>query len=93
MSWQLHCPKLDGKHRPCYTPRMTQTKTRYTPSSWTVPTEDDDRQWEALTRDEQVEALRDLLTSPACLTPTDTTIAEIIERTRSANRARRAVKL
>jgi hypothetical protein len=72
---------------------MVRTKIRYSPSSWTTPTDDDDRQWEALTRDEQVEAMRDLLTSPACSTPTDTTIAEIVERTRSINRVGRAVKL
>jgi hypothetical protein len=71
---------------------MIQPKITYHPSSWTVPTGDDDRQWQALTRDQQIAALRDLLTSPACSTPTDTTIAQTVERTRSENRVRYTVK-
>jgi len=68
---------------------MSNTKTKASISSWAVPTEDDDRLWDSLTRDEQVAVLREHLTSPDCTTPTNTSVADIVKRTRAATGAKR----
>lgn len=66
---------------------MTTTETKITVTSWASPTVDDDRMWDSLTRAEQVDALRDRLTSQACTTPAEATVAELVQRTRATNRA------
>ena len=52
-------------------------------SSWAVPTAADDATWEAMTRAEQLATMQALFNSPACTTPTGTTVADILARSRA----------
>lgn len=51
-------------------------------SSWAVLSEADDAAWQGMTRDEQLVAYQDLANHPDTNTPSDATVAEIVERTR-----------
>ena len=68
---------------------MIDTKTRFRPTSWSCPTDDDNRAWDALTRDEQLEAMQALAVHSDTSTPTEITVDEIMTRVR-ADRAARA---
>ena len=57
-------------------------------SSWAIPTAADDATWEAMTRDEQLVTMQAVFNSPACTTPAETTVADILAR----SRAKRAAK-
>ncbi len=59
-------------------------------SSWAVPTPEDEALWEKMTREEQLAALREMANHPDTNTPTDVTVAEILERTRAARKAKTA---
>lgn len=72
---------------------MTKTLTRYGPTSWTLPSDADERAWTTLTRDEQVDSLREVLASHECTTTVDTTVDEIVRRTRADRAARSGGKL
>lgn len=67
------------------TPRV---KAKFT--SWAMPTPEDDALWDSMTREEQLDALRELANHPDTNTATDTTVAEIVERTRAARKAKQA---
>lgn len=58
-------------------------------SSWAVPSKADEAAWERMTRDEQLAAYRELASHPDTNTPTEATVAEIVERARQ-RRAKRA---
>ncbi|MGI9404847.1 MAG: hypothetical protein ACR2O4_00630 [Hyphomicrobiaceae bacterium] len=66
---------------------MTDTNTKPKISSWAVPSAADDATWERMTRDEQLEALRDHLNGLDCSTATDVTVAEVVEEARAALKA------
>ena len=67
---------------------MSDTKTHYRPASWSCPTDEDNRQWGALTRDEQVSALQNHFASSGCTTATGTTVDEIVARVRAERAAK-----
>jgi hypothetical protein len=70
---------------------MTDTKTAARISSWTVPTKADDEAWERMTREEQLAAYKELFNSPAATDfSSPTTVAEIVERSRSARKTKHA---
>jgi len=58
-------------------------------TSWAKPSKADDTVWEGMTRDEQLSSLQDLANHPDTNTPSDVTVAEIVERTRQ-RKAKRA---
>jgi len=60
-------------------------------SSWAVPTGTDDDTWERLTREEQFAAYQAHFNSFDCSTSTETTVAEIVERSRAARPPKRAM--
>ncbi len=53
-----------------------------------MSTPEDDALWDSMTRAEQLDALRELANHPDTTTATDTTVAEIVERTRAARKAK-----
>ena len=62
---------------------MSNTKTLFRPTSWACPTGEDNRQWDALTRDEQLATLQNHFASTNCTTATETTVDEIVARVRA----------
>jgi hypothetical protein len=69
---------------------MSEQKTAVKPSSWAVPTTVDDEAWARMTRDEQLAAYKELFNSPACTSFTETTVAEIVERSRTNRKTNNA---
>ncbi len=67
---------------------MSNAKIKTSVSSWATPTEDDKRLWDSMTRAEQLAALQALAQHPDTTTPTDFSVAEIVEQAR-AEKARR----
>jgi len=67
---------------------MADSKTKSKFTSWAMSTPEDDALWDSMTRAEQLDALRELANHPDTTTATDTTVAEIIERTRAARKAK-----
>ncbi len=67
---------------------MSETKTEAKISSWAVPTKTDDEVWERMTREEQLAAYKELFNSPAATDFTTTTVAEIVERSRTARKTK-----
>jgi hypothetical protein len=61
---------------------MSEQKVAARTSSWAVPTKADDEAWQRMTREQQLAAYQKHFNSPDCSTSTDTTIAEIVERSR-----------
>jgi hypothetical protein len=59
---------------------MSEQKTAERFSSRALPTKADDEVWVRMTREEQLAAYRERFTSPACTSFTETTIAQIVER-------------
>lgn len=64
------------------------TKHRFT--SWAVPTPEDDAVWNAMTREQKLQALQDLAHHPDTTTTTDITVAEIVARSRASRRSEAA---
>jgi len=50
---------------------------------WAVPDETQDETWPRMTRDQQLAAYQERFASPGCSTSTDTSVAEVVERTRA----------
>jgi hypothetical protein len=69
---------------------MDEQKTAARISSWAVPTRADNDAWARMTREEQLAAYRAHFDSPSCSTSTDTTVAEIVERSRVKREAKPA---
>jgi hypothetical protein len=69
---------------------MGEQNTAARVSSWAVPTRADDEAWARMTRDEQLAAYRAHFDSPSCSTSTDTTVADIVERSREKREAKSA---
>lgn len=59
-------------------------------SSWAVPTEADEATWETMTREQQLAAMQSLFNSSACTTPTESTVADILTRSRAKRAAAQA---
>jgi len=59
-------------------------------TSWAVPNQAEDQLWQTMTREQQLAALKERFASPECSTPTDISVAEIVERTRKARKAKPA---
>jgi len=59
-------------------------------TSWAVPNEAEDQLWLAMTREQQLAALKEHFASPECSTPTDLSVAEIVERSRKTRKAKPA---
>ena len=68
--------------------KTSRVKAKFT--SWAVSTPEDDALWDSMTRDEQLDALRELANHPDTNTSSDTTVAEIVERTRAARQTKQA---
>lgn len=66
-----------------YTCPMSDTRAKARTASWAVPSAEDDRLWQAMTREQQLAALQEHLGSADCVTPTEATIAEIVARARA----------
>ncbi|MGF1620899.1 MAG: hypothetical protein ACFCUR_09815 [Rhodomicrobiaceae bacterium] len=59
-------------------------------SSWAVPTQADDEAWARMTREEQLAAYQERFNSPACMSFTETTVAEIVNRSRTNRKTKNA---
>jgi hypothetical protein len=70
--------------------KHAQVKTGARLSSWAVPTKADDEAWERMTREEQLAAYQAHFNGSACSTSSETTLAEIVERSRTARKTNRA---
>jgi hypothetical protein len=69
---------------------MSQSKIAARISSWAVPTKADDEAWERSTREEQLAAYQEHFNSPDCSTSTETSVAEVVKRSRTARKTKRA---
>lgn len=69
---------------------MSKAKTAVGISSWAVPTRADDEAWERMTREEQLVAFQEHFNSPACATSIETSVAEVVERSRAARKTKSA---
>jgi hypothetical protein len=81
---------IDPCAEKCYIPNMTDAKAAARVSSWAVPTKADDEAWARMTRDEQLAAYKELFNSPAATDFTNITVAEIVERSRTARKTKQA---
>jgi hypothetical protein len=79
---------LAGADRMSHDGAMTDTKTRAMPSPL-PPTEAELAQWNALSREEQVNRYREALSHPDCDIVTETTMAEILAEAQARGAARR----
>ncbi|MCF6198538.1 MAG: hypothetical protein L3J67_03925 [Hyphomicrobiaceae bacterium] len=70
----------------------SSTKNKIGISSWACPTQEDDRLWQAMTREEQVSALRELANHPDSVTRSSLGIDEIRRRAHDLSESRRAAK-
>lgn len=66
----------------------TNTKPDFSTRFWTCSTPEDDAAWEAMTREEQLAALRALANHPDTNTSSDVTMADIREAARKRSAAR-----
>jgi hypothetical protein len=69
---------------------MSESKTAAKLASWAVPTKADDEAWESMTREEQLAAYQGHFSSSACSTSTETTVAEVVERSRTIRKTKNA---
>ena len=79
---------LAGADRMSYDGAMTDAKTRAMPSPL-PPTEAELAEWNALSREEQVNRYREALSHPDCDIVTETTMAEILAEAQARVAARR----
>lgn len=71
---------LEPREKSCYNEPMNEVAEKL--SSLALPSETDDTVWNGMTRDEQLKVYQDLANHPDTTTPSDATVAEIVERTR-----------
>jgi hypothetical protein len=69
---------------------MSEQQATAGTSSWAAPTEADDEAWQRMTREEQLAAYQTHFNSPARSTSTDTTVAEIVARSRTRRQTKSA---